>query len=142
MNNASCAYAVDGNLALKPVERRRLILVEGSSCGGRRADFVPEAPAAASPKCVGSLLVFVTASLMLLGAMALGSTLRAQRLSAPFSNVSRQTVEVSSGDSVWTIAEQHPVEGASTRSVADWIIEANGLEQSNLSVGQALVVPA
>ena len=51
-------------------------------------------------------------------------------------------MEVSTGDSLWSIAEAHPVEGVSTPEVVSWIVKANNLPNSSVASGQALVVPA
>ena len=50
-------------------------------------------------------------------------------------------MSVSVGDSLWSIAESHPVQGVSTPELVEWIKETNGLESSALGLGQRLSVP-
>ena len=48
---------------------------------------------------------------------------------------------VREGDSLWQIAEAHPVEGRSVADVVQWIQHTNGLNNATLFVGQVLIVP-
>lgn len=61
---------------------------------------------------------------------------------ASFSDVSTEIVTVMPGDSLWSIASQHPVDGCSTEEVVEFISEQNELSSSMLSSGQQLYVPA
>jgi hypothetical protein len=49
---------------------------------------------------------------------------------------------VHTGDSLWTIAEDHAPEGASVPDVVRWIEQANNLDSALIVSGQALIVPA
>ena len=51
-------------------------------------------------------------------------------------------VSISTGDTLWTLAEAHPVSGLSTREVIDLVKEWNGLEGGLISPGDVLAVPA
>ena len=53
------------------------------------------------------------------------------------------TVEtrVQAGESLWTIAENNPIEGFSTQEVVQIIRQENSLESSMLQPGQTLLVP-
>jgi hypothetical protein len=51
-------------------------------------------------------------------------------------------LRVRSGDSLWTLATSHPVEGLSTAQLADLLAEANGLQGQVLVPGQMIRVPS
>ncbi|MBQ6651273.1 MAG: LysM peptidoglycan-binding domain-containing protein, partial [Atopobiaceae bacterium] len=59
-----------------------------------------------------------------------------------FANVTLEEVVVMPGDSLWQLAESHPVAGVSTADVVSYISESNDLPSANLQVGQHLLVPA
>lgn len=63
------------------------------------------------------------------------------RLQSAFDASSYETITVVSGDSLWSIAEAHPVSGCTTQQVANHICESNNLESSYLATGIKLVVP-
>lgn len=58
------------------------------------------------------------------------------------SNVTYETVRVQSGDSLWSLAQEHPIEGLSTRETSDMIRDVNHLEHGSLDAGAHLKVPA
>jgi len=51
------------------------------------------------------------------------------------------THTVRAGESLWSIACDHPVEGVSTQEVVRWLADENGLTNSALALGQSLLVP-
>lgn len=51
-------------------------------------------------------------------------------------------LKVRSGDTLWTLAAAHPVEGLSTAEVADLIAEVNGRESAMLRPGETIMVPS
>ena len=57
-------------------------------------------------------------------------------------NVSRAVISVQSGDTLWDIAEEHPVSHLSTSDTVALIRSWNGLTSSELSIGMDLLVPA
>lgn len=57
------------------------------------------------------------------------------------SNVTYETVRVQSGDSLWSLAQEHPIEGLSTQETSDMIRNVNHLEHGSLDVGAHLKVP-
>lgn len=59
-----------------------------------------------------------------------------------FDGIAKQTITVHTGDSLWTIAEDHAPEGASVPDVVRWIEQANNLDSALIVSGQALIVPA
>lgn len=58
------------------------------------------------------------------------------------SNVTYETVRVQSGDSLWSLAQEHPIEGLSTQETSDIIRSVNHLEHGSLDAGDVLKVPA
>ena len=58
------------------------------------------------------------------------------------SNVTYETVRVQSGDSLWSLAQEHPIEGLSTQETSDMIRNVNHLEHGSLDAGVHLIVPA
>ena len=65
----------------------------------------------------------------------------AARVEDAFSSISYETITVMPGDTIWQIAETHPVQGCTTYEVVRHIAEANELPKGPLSVGLSLVVP-
>ena len=58
------------------------------------------------------------------------------------SNVTYETVRVRSGDSLWSLAQEHPIAGLSTQEPSDMIRNVNHLEHGSLDAGAHLKVPA
>ncbi len=58
------------------------------------------------------------------------------------SNVTYETVRVQSGDSLWSLAQEHSVDGLSTQATSDIIRSVNHLEHGSLDAGDVLKVPA
>lgn len=56
--------------------------------------------------------------------------------------VSTVPVSVERGQSLWEIAQAHPIDGRSTAETVEYIIARNGLDDSTLQPGTALQVPA
>lgn len=58
------------------------------------------------------------------------------------SNITYETIRVQSGDSLWSLAEEYPIEGLSTQETSDMIRNVNHLEHGSLAAGAHLKVPA
>mgnify|MGYP001461092823 FL=1 len=58
------------------------------------------------------------------------------------SNVTYEIVRVQSGDSLWSLAQEHSVDGLSTQETSDMIRSVNHLEHGSLDAGDVLKVPA
>ena len=58
------------------------------------------------------------------------------------SNVTYETIRVQSGDSLWSLAEEYPIECLSTQETSDMIRNVNHLEHGSLAAGAHLKVPA
>ena len=57
-------------------------------------------------------------------------------------NVTYETIHVQSGDSLWSLAQEHSVDGLSTQETSDIIRSVNHLEHGSLDAGDVLKVPA
>lgn len=56
-------------------------------------------------------------------------------------SVPTEYVAISEGDTLWSIAERHPIDGLTTRQCVMWIVAANGMDGSVVFPGQVLEVP-
>lgn len=81
-------------------------------------------------------LVLLLALALAFAAVGLGTLDASGRPDAPLA-----PVKVVSGDTLWSIAALHPVDGLSTQQVVDLIIDHNSLESSSLAAGEILLVP-
>ena len=57
-------------------------------------------------------------------------------------NVTYESVRVQSGDSLWSLAQEHPIDGLSTQETSDMIRSVNHLDRGSLDAGAVLKVPA
>lgn len=57
-------------------------------------------------------------------------------------NVTYETIHVQSGDSLWSLAQEHSVDGLTTQETSDIIRSVNHLEHGSLDAGDVLKVPA
>ncbi|MCR5393034.1 MAG: LysM peptidoglycan-binding domain-containing protein [Olsenella sp.] len=93
----------------------------------------------------GDLLTVIVCTVLVgLGlavALFAGNALVSARRDAALSALPGQEVVVESGDSIWGLASEHPVDGYSTSELVQWITEKNSLSSSNLVPGQAIEVP-
>jgi len=80
------------------------------------------------------LALVVIALLLILGALSAG-----QPRSAP---PSWSEVQVRAGDSLWTLAVTHPVEGLTTAQVVDLVARDNRLEGRDIVPGDTILVPS
>lgn len=159
------AFACNGSLALKAERAPMLRVIEGSKGATveaqvRQVALTPTtqalrqtSPAADSGphgtahRLSGrslrlSTMLAVACVTVVLGCWAAADAVRTGFVSGVLSSCETQSVEVSAGDSLWSIAEEHAVEGVSTRDVVSWISEQNHLASASISTGQTLVVPA
>ena len=90
-------------------------------------------------------LVYGVAAVLLMCMLAFTwrlSDLRTQhRVQEALANVSYELIVVHPGDTIWDIAQSHPVEGCSTQELARHLRSINNLEDANLTVGMRLNVP-
>ena len=45
------------------------------------------------------------------------------------------------GDTLWSMAEDHPIDGLTTQQCVRWVIDRNGLDDAVLTPGQVLELP-
>ncbi len=137
------SYAFDGNaaLALDRPSRPNLVVVESDN--RRRVCRMPrEARRSQDTRSSATVVIGLCAAALLMAILFVGvDNARASVASASLSEATLTTVYVHPGDTLWGIASDHLVEGASVSDVEGWIVEANGLDSSDLQPGQSLVVP-
>ena len=141
---------VQGNLALKletptaPV----FTVVKGGRSGFQTLPGKPvrsrcvattSAPVALKASTIVALAVALTLSFVL--ATSIFSA-RHAAYAESVSNVTYETVRVQPGNSLWSLAQEHPIEGLSTQETSDMIRSVNHLERGSLDAGAHLKVPA
>lgn len=155
----SARILVSGNLALAPhavetvtaPKRPRLAVVNGAravhAVAPARQLWAPDVFAARSAKrsSVFSIARSVIAGMTLValaGVLAFSFvSARAASERAAAASVQRAEVSVAPGDSLWSLASAHPVEGLDTAKTVELICDWNGLRTGMLTVGTVLSVP-
>ena len=141
---------VQGNLALKleTSAEYTFTVVQGG-----RSDFQPltvkparnqqavAAPGRVALKVPTIVAVAVALTLFFVLATSVFSA-RHAAYAESVSNVTYETIRVQSGDSLWSLAEEYPIEGLSTQETSDMIRNVNHLEHGSLAAGAHLKVPA
>lgn len=146
----NAADMVQGNLALKlqAPAAPAFTVVKGGRSGYQT---VEPRPNRAQHTAVSSAPVALKASTVVAIAVAftlffvLATTVFTARHAAyadSVASVTYETVRVQAGDSLWSLAEDHPVEGLSTQETSDMIRSVNHLEHGSLDAGAHLKVPA
>lgn len=141
---------VQGNLALKLVAPAApaFTVVKGGRSGFQTLPGKPvrsqcvattSAPVALKASTIVALAVAFTLFFVL--ATSIFSA-RHAAYAESVSNVTYETVRVQSGDSLWSLAQEHPIEGLSTQETSDMIRNVNHLEHGSLDAGSHLKVPA
>ena len=129
---------IDGNLALAPVAEKSLFQV----VEGRRAT-VPSASNVrqdnAHPACVFAV-VAICAFMLAFGFLQL----HAQQVAFDqmCESSSRTEVVVQSGDTLWSLAQSHPLEGLSVDETVSIIRSWNDVPEGLVYPGMEIVVPA
>lgn len=143
---------VVGNLALAPAEEHRFTVIDGSVA---QKAVVPSRPQLVAPIAYPSRtvlegakikdkLVFALAALAVYicvaGTMFMGSASSDSKLNALL-NAPTKIVEVTTGDTLWNIAEKNPIDGLSITETVDAIKMVNDLDSGLLIPGMELSVP-
>lgn len=141
---------VQGNLALKleTPAAPAFTVVKGGRSGFQTLPGKP-----VRSQCVATTSVPVALKASTIAALAVALTLffvlatsifsaRHAAYAESVSNVTYETVRVQSGDSLWSLAQEHPIEGLSTQETSDMIRNVNHLEHGSLDAGVHLKVPA
>lgn len=141
---------VQGNLALKletPVAPAFTVVKGGRSSfqtlPGKPAHSQRVAKTSAPAALKVSTIVTLAVALTLFFVLATSIfSARHAAYAESVSNVTYETVRVQSGDSLWSLAQEHPIEGLSTQETSDVIRDVNHLEHGSLDAGAHLKVPA
>lgn len=80
------------------------------------------------------------AALIVLGVVLIAVTLGVGSSDAP--EVPTMTVRVESGDTLWQLAQRHPVEGLTTEQTVELIVQHNQLDGATVQAGAQIAVPA
>ena len=140
---------VQGNLALKletPAApaftvvkggRSNYEAVSGKTVRSQRA-VAAQVPVALKVSTVVAVAVGLTLFFVL--AMSVFSARHAAYADS-VANVTYETIRVQSGDSLWSLAEEHPIDGLSTQETSDMIRSVNHLDHGSLDAGIDLKVP-
>lgn len=143
---------VVGNLALAPAEEHRFTVIDGSAAQKAVAPSRPQlfAPIAYPSRTVlegakmNDKLVFSLAalavSICVAGTIFMGSASSNSKLNALLSAPTK-IVEVTTGDTLWNIAEKNPIDGLSITETVDAIKMVNDLDSGLLVPGMELSVP-
>lgn len=143
---------VVGNLALTPAEEHCFTVIDGSAAQKAVAPSRPQlfAPIAYPSRTVlegakmNDKLVFSLAalavSICVAGTIFMGSASSDSKLNALL-NAPTKIVEVTTGDTLWNIAEKNPIDGLSITETVDAIKMVNDLDSGLLVPGMELSVP-
>lgn len=138
----STSMYTDGNLALVlDAPRAGFSVVDGYKRTYDSSDLAQERAAASALAPKTLVIVFALAAIMI--ACLFGTLIAGQR-AYDTGLASRQRAElvVGSGDTLWSIASEHAIEGLSTQDTVSVLREWNDLSTSSLTPGTTLVVPA
>ena len=141
---------VQGNLALKldTPATTAFSVVKGGRAGymtvSAKASRASQPATCAAPVPLKvSTIVAVAVGLTLFFVLAVSVfTARNAAYADSIANVTYESVRVQSGDSLWSLAEEYPVEGLSTQETSDMIRSVNHLERGSVIAGAVLKVPA
>lgn len=143
---------VVGNLALAPAEEHCFTVIDGSAAQKADAPSRPQlfAPIAYPSRTVlegakmNNKLAFSLAalavSICVAGTIFMGSASSDSKLNALL-NAPTKIVEVTTGDTLWHIAEKNPIDGLSITETVDAIKMVNDLDSGLLVPGMELSVP-
>lgn len=141
---------VQGNLALKleTPAAPAFTVVKGGRSGyqplpvkSARNQHAVAAPTPVALKVSTIVAVAVALTLFFVLATSVFSA-RHAAYAESVSNVTYETIRVQPGDSLWSLAEEYPIEGLSTQETSDMIRNVNHLEHGSLAAGAHLKVPA
>lgn len=144
----NAADMVQGNLALKleAPASPAFTVVKGGRSHFQAVTANPvrtqRAAAASAPVALkASTIVAVAFTLFFVLATSVFSARHAAYADS-VANVTYETVRVQSGDSLWSLAQEHPIDGLSTQETSDMIRSVNHLDRGSLDAGAVLKVPA
>ncbi len=135
----SRSHIVMGNLALAPAEGAQFSVISGRASRSSDAPSNVGLTYDGKPRALNLVilsLVVVTAIISMF--FNLASADRA--FSRALSETDLVSIEVDSGESLWQIAESHPIDGLTTDQTVEAMIRWNSIESSRLVPGQELLV--
>ncbi|MDY2788216.1 MAG: LysM peptidoglycan-binding domain-containing protein [Atopobium sp.] len=138
-------YTSDGSAACKPVITQFTVYEGGLHKPVHEVQ--PTSRQSSSMRQAVSDKLFTIATLSILIALFVGTALYGNAIAASqrtvgFDTIHTTEISVQPGESLWTIAANHGVEGHSTKDVVTYISNKNNLSNSMLTIGQKLIVPA
>lgn len=134
------SFGCDGSLALE-VSRRDLTLLDGYAAPESEASSGARADRLSLGQFAVSLVAAAAVVLMLCAASLFVSAGVSARQGEALETIPTASIIVRSGDSLWSLAEEHPVSGYSTQEIVTWIKARNALDSATIQAGQAILVP-
>lgn len=130
---------VDGALLVSKSETLRIALeVQVCSCMAyARPQARPASLRSIVFAIVGTLITVACVSVLAFGLTSARTSAKVHAIA----NLEQESIQVVSGDSLWSIAEAHPVQGMSTSETVRLIRNWNGLTSGTLLPGMDLSVP-
>lgn len=137
-------FQVYGNLALAAepayVESNpRFTVIEGRGARAERSAVSGRHVSRAAVAIAATVVALLFFAVALVGWSTYAS--RAEAHADTLSHISFEEVRVQAGDSLWSLASQHPINDFTTQETADAIAEANELEGVVLQAGETILVP-
>lgn len=86
-----------------------------------------------------AVLVFL---LTICGVVLFAESSRFDAVNDKLTHTAHTTIYVQPGETLWSIASEHPVKGVSTQELVQYISGENGISNSALMPGDKIVVPA
>lgn len=133
-------YGVAGTSALKP-QPMQFVVIDGTK-GALPAKPEPQTEKLTTANIVCAYLALVVVVALLAAVYTFVDISVSSRVQSALSEVEATTIYVTPGDSVWSLAESHPIDGFATSDVVRWIEEKNELASSTLLPGQQIEVPS
>lgn len=141
MMSGSYRVSIDGTAALKQSSTAFCVI---DCCSSPRSSIASQvAVGRVSSHEALMLRVFIASCIVFL--VSLGFVITHAGIletNSSLSNSATEIVRVHSGDTIWSIAENHPIDNVTTNDVADYIIEINELDGGLIHPGQTICVPA
>lgn len=143
---------VYGNLALSPQEQSSSFSVvpggkQSYTVTPERQFFAPDVypRVIASPSRLSTKMFVAVLALVLtcsLGAAFIMSGVKTAARNASIEETAQTEVKVQPGESLWSLAETHPINDLNTSETVEVIKSWNDLSSSALQPGESLIVPA
>ena len=133
---------LEGGLSLRQAQESFSRPSAGQAAPAPRFREISEAARKNRPSGLPVALIAAFLALSICVVSMIASHIYESKLSSDLASVPGVEYTVASGDSLWVIAANHPIEGHTTSDVVTWILERNELETSLIIPGQELLVPS